>query len=83
MKTFKSNSFANEYKGYRIDAIRWAINLLTRLIADGTVATPNRYTWRAEDESGFTIQVYNTAIADHYPQQLAVKCAYKWNAARN
>lgn len=76
MKTFDSASFDYPVSGNRTEAIRQAINFLTRLIKTSDVTPHARYTWRASDESGFTIQIKETTGG-----YVAV-CVNKWNAAR-
>lgn len=76
MKTFKSSSFAVEFKGTRAIAISAAREYLSRLITDGTIRSPeHRYTWRADDGSGFTLAL--TSLT------LSIYVSHKWNAARN
>lgn len=78
MKTFKCPTFsALSLEGTRAEAIRMAINFLAEGIQRNLVKYGSRYTWRAEDESGFTIQIKGPSV-----QWVAV-CVSKWNATRD
>lgn len=66
-KTYKSSSWEKTFSGTRTQAIKGALEYLkTFPVLNG------RYTWRAEDESGFTIQAFFGQAT----------LAFKWNAAR-
>lgn len=81
MKTFKakSNNFGRTFTGSRTDAIEQVKDYFYSLIAVSGIE-PGRYNFRADDESGFTIRVYNDNSS---PTGFAVQCVAKWNAARN
>lgn len=73
MKTYRSSSFAFEFTGTRSDAIKKCVEHLAK-VKDISIG---RYTWRADDDSGFTIRVY-----DDYGIK-RVELYFKWNATRN
>lgn len=77
MKVFQSSSFFKIFSGTRASAIVAAIHFLNELIANSEAEPHARYTWRADDESGFTIQIKETTGG-----YVAV-CVSKWNATRD
>lgn len=76
LKSWNSSSYSREFYGNRKYAIEQVIAYFTKLLATSDIQ-PGRYTFRADDESGFTVRVYSTTDG------FAVECVAKWNAARN
>ncbi len=75
MRVYKSSSFVVEFTGSRADAIKAACDYVRSLVqSDRAAHLGRRYTWRSEDECGFSIQV--AAVTGY------VSIAQKWNAAR-
>lgn len=72
-KVYKSSSLAFEATGSRSEAIRQCLDYLKNNDGVKNQGFTGRFTWRSDDESGFTIAVYS-------PFNIVV--TLKWNAAR-
>lgn len=70
MKTYKSSSWDKEFTGTRTECIKDAILFIKSL---GGHPVDARYSWRADDDSGFTLQIKSGQVS----------CVNKWNASRN
>lgn len=73
-KVYKSASFTFEASGTRAEAIKACIDYLANLESVKAGCFCGRFTWRAADESGFTIRIDAC--------NFSVSCVSKWNAAR-
>lgn len=61
MKTFKSASWDREFTGTRSEAIKEVRMFLLQKLNEGLSGAKLRYTWRADDDSGFTFECYPEA----------------------
>lgn len=74
-KVYKSNIFARTFEGTRTEAIKAAIEYFKAVWPTFGEEEIKRYTWRADDDSGFTVTCT--------PKSNTVYCSHKWNANRN
>lgn len=70
-KIYKSASFTRTFE---TNTRNYAITLAIAFLKTVDGVKGNRFTWRAEDESGFTVKVELGG---------EVKLMHKWNAARD
>ena len=70
MKTYKSASWDKEFTGSRSECIKDAILFIKGL---GGHPVDARYAWRADDGSGFNIEIKGGNVS----------CVGKWNATRS
>lgn len=73
MKTFQSASFDFPITASRKEAINKAKWFLNSIMGNANLQPGQRFTWRADDESGFTLTITKGLFA---------ACVNKWNAAR-
>lgn len=80
MHTYDSASFDYPISGTRKYAIESALKFLTQKIKDNSslVIVGHRFTWRAADDSGFTIAIKDNGMGFAIPV-----LAHKWNKSRN
>lgn len=73
-KLYTSASIDFTFEGTRAEAIKACIAYLANRESVKAGCFSGRFTWRADDESGFTLKI--DAV------NFTVTCAQKWNAAR-
>lgn len=72
-KTYRSASLELIAVGTRAEAIKKVIGHMEKKDSVRSGSFYGRFTFRADDDSGFTISIFNGSV----------KCVLKWNASRN